>query len=137
MPREIHLDGLVSNDAGENDERDIIIIGEGDTAKRYRLRPMTRAQRQKVNVIEEKILAVDEQRNRDELTADAYYDRLVDVFTEGIDVLLEIDSSGETKSRTPASKLLLARYQENKMTWAQIGSYYSGLREETEAARPI
>ena len=132
MPREIHLNGVI-----EDDDRDIITIGEGDAEKKYRLRPMTRDLRRKVNAVEKKVEDLDAQRATEDLDVDDYYDRMVAVFAEGIDVLLEIDTSGETKHRTAASKVLLARYQENKLGWSTIANYYSGLRDATEEARPI
>lgn len=132
MPREIHLNGVV-----EDDDRIPVVIGEGETAKKYLLRPMTRDLRKKVNAVEAKVTTLDEERLTSDMDDDDYYDRMVALFCEGLDVLLEIDTTGEQKHRTPASKVLLAGYQENKLGWSQIASYYSGLRDKTEEARPI
>jgi hypothetical protein len=68
---------------------------------------------------------------------DTYYDQGVDLYLEGVDVLLEIDTSGESKHRTAASKQLRAQYQENKLTWAQVAGHYNGLCELAEEVRPI
>lgn len=132
MPREIHLNGVV-----EDEDRVPVVIGEGDQEKRYKLRPMTRDLRRKINAVEAKVEALDTERATTTLDPDDYYDRMVAIFCEGIDVLAEIDSSGETKHRTPLSKVLMAKYQENKIGWSTIANYYATLRDDTEDARPI
>ena len=132
MAREIHLNGVV-----DDDDRDVITIGEGEGQKRYLLRPMTRDLRRKLNAVEKKVEDLDAERATTDLDVDDYYDRMVAVFCEGIDILLEIDTSGETKHRTPASKVFLGMYQENKLGWSTIANNYAGLRDQTEEARPI
>jgi hypothetical protein len=133
MPRDaIHLNGVV-----QEEDRQIIKIGEGDGEKSYVLRMMTRDVRRKINAVQRKLEELDTKRATTDLDLDTYYDQGVDLYLEGVDVLLEIDTSGESKHRTPASKQLRAQYQENKLGWSQVANYYAGLRDETEATRPI
>ena len=133
MPREIHLNGAV-----EDGEAIVFSIGEGEDQKTYayRLRSMTRDVRKKINAVELKTDKIKSQvEESDDL--DQFYDDLVAVFLEGIDILLEIDTSGEAKHRTPASKILKARYEQNQLRWSDVGSYYAEFREEAEQGRPI
>lgn len=131
MPREIHLNGVVADE-----DRVPVTIGEGEQARHYRLRPMTRDLRKKVNAVELKVDKIKESVEGD-ADLDRFYDDLVDVFLEGVDVLLEVDNTGESKHRTPASKTLRAGYQENHLSWATIANYYAELRDEAESTRPI
>lgn len=132
MPREIHLNGVV-----HEDERTPVVIGEDEAQRKYLLRPMTRDLRKKLNAVEKKVEDLDAERATTDLDVDDYYDRMVGIFAEGIDVLLEIDNTGEQKHRTNASKVLLALYQENKLGWSQIANNYAQLRDATEEVRPI
>lgn len=133
MPRDaIHLNGVV-----QEEDRQIIKIGEGDGEKAYVLRMMTRDVRRKINAVQRKLEELDTKRATTDLDLDTYYDQGVDLYLEGVDVLLEIDTSGESKHRTAASKQLRAQYQENKLTWAQVASHYNGLCELAEEVRPI
>lgn len=133
MPRDaIHLNGVV-----QEEDRQIIKIGEGDGEKSYVLRMMTRDVRRKINAVQRKLEELDTKRATTDLDLDTYYDQGVDLYLEGVDVLLEIDTSGESKHRTAASKQLRAQYQENKLTWAQVASHYNGLCELAEEVRPI
>lgn len=133
MPRDaIHLNGVV-----QEEDRQIVKIGEGDGEKSYVLRMMTRDVRRKINAVQRKLEELDTKRATTDLDLDTYYDQGVDLYLEGVDVLLEIDTSGESKHRTAASKQLRAQYQENKLTWAQVASHYNGLCELAEEVRPI
>lgn len=133
MPRDaIHLNGVV-----QEEDRQIIKIGEGDGEKAYVLRMMTRDVRRKINAVQRKLEELDTKRATTDLDLDTYYDQGVDLYLEGVDVLLEIDTSGESKHRTAASKQLRAQYQENKLTWAQVAGHYNGLCELAEEVRPI
>jgi hypothetical protein len=71
MPRDaIHLNGVV-----QEEDRQIIKIGEGDGEKSYVLRMMTRDVRRKINAVQRKLEELDAKRATTDLDLDTYYDQ--------------------------------------------------------------
>jgi hypothetical protein len=107
---------------GNLDEEPVIVELFG---KAYRLKPITKTVQKNL----EKVTADLNSAFADE---DADGDRIVKVLAEGIDALLGIEGA----HRTPAKKVILDRWDADKLSVTQLNQIFEGLQEQEATARP-
>lgn len=90
--------------------------------KKYRLKPITRSVQKGLEAVQDKLSGLGE---------DADGDAVVDVITDGFDVLLGI----EGQHRTSAKKLLLSKWNADELAVDQLEQFFEAL-QEAAAARP-
>jgi hypothetical protein len=92
--------------------------------KTYVLKPITRTVQRELETAERDLtaLAADD---------DAGGDKVVETLAQKFDVLLAPSNGG----RTPASKIVLARWEADELTLQQIGAFFDALQEQA-AERP-
>lgn len=90
--------------------------------KQYRLRPITRSVQKSLEAVQAKLNSFGD---------DADGDGVVDAMTDGLDALLAIEGG----HRTPAKKLLLAKWNADELAVDQLEGFFVAL-QEAAATRP-
>lgn len=106
MPRTISLNGQPS------EEETIVELFD----KSYRLRPITRSVQKNLEQVQSKLNSLDEEGDAD---------TVVDLLSDGLDALLAI----EGQHRTSAKKMIVERWNADKLSLEQITGYFERLQE--------
>ncbi len=93
--------------------------------KTYSIRQVTKTVQKRLEDIQDRL-------NQAAQNDDADGDAVVAILADGIDALLAI----EGQHRTPAKKVLMDRWEADKLSLTQLQQIFEGLQEEELEARP-